>query len=134
MEELKPLGEEEIRKRFARLEAGWEIEEEKRIKRVFIFKTFRESIEFIMRIADIAEKENHYPEIHIKYAQVMLELTTEKVNGLSEIDFDLARQIDFVYGWKTVVERFIFSQILSLKVLVIITIILLAILIWKRYF
>lgn len=134
MQELKVLSEEEIQSRFAKLEAGWEIVEAKKLRRVFAFQTFREAVDFVVRVADVVEREKHYPEIHLRYGKITLELTTEAVNGLSEADFAIAKQIDFTYNWKEIVERFVFTKIFSLGVLVVIVLMLLIILLWKKYF
>ena len=129
-----PLQEEEIQKYLSRLDAGWEMWEEKRLKRIFTFHAFREAIDFVVRVADIAEKEKHYPEIHIRGSEVTLELTSANVHGLSELDFGFASQLDTLYNWKEIVERFVFTKLFSLKVLVVLILLLLFMLLWKRYF
>ncbi|TSC67467.1 MAG: 4a-hydroxytetrahydrobiopterin dehydratase [Parcubacteria group bacterium Gr01-1014_66] len=77
------------------LEKGWEIiAHDKKIRREFLFKTFLTAMEFVDRVADIAESENHHPDIHIFFSRVVLELSTHAIGGLSENDFILAAKID----------------------------------------
>lgn len=66
----------------------------KKISKEFKFKDFIGAINFVERVADIAEMEGHHPDIHIKYNKVLLELTTHAIGGLSENDFIVAAKID----------------------------------------
>jgi len=67
-----------------------------KIRRQFKFKNFKDAMKFVNRVAEIAEKEGHHPDIKIVYNKVELELFTHKVNGLSENDFIMAAKIDNV--------------------------------------
>lgn len=73
---------------------GWQVIQNKRIAKEFTFKNFKDAMEFINTVADIAESENHHPDICIFYNRVKLELSTHAINGLSENDFILAAKID----------------------------------------
>ena len=72
---------------------GWEIRNG-HIFRQFKFKSFKESIAFVNKVADIAEQEGHHPDIIITYNKVAIELWTHKINGLSENDFIIAAKIN----------------------------------------
>jgi 4a-hydroxytetrahydrobiopterin dehydratase len=67
---------------------------DKSIEREFTFWEFKESITFVNRIAEVAEQQNHHPDIHIYYNKVRIELSTHKIKGLSKNDFILAAKID----------------------------------------
>ena len=60
----------------------------------FKFKDFKEAINFVNKVADIAEQENHHPDITINYNKVNIELYTHAINGLSENDFILPAKIN----------------------------------------
>jgi len=64
------------------------------IEREFRLKDFREAIDFINRVADVAEKEDHHPDICVYYNKVRMELSTHKIGGLSRNDFILAAKVD----------------------------------------
>jgi 4a-hydroxytetrahydrobiopterin dehydratase len=64
------------------------------IEREFKFKDFREAMQFVNRVADVANKEDHHPDIHIYYNKVHIVLSTHKVKGLSKNDFIVAAKID----------------------------------------
>ncbi len=68
------------------------------LRRMYTFDGFRDAISFVNRIADVAEQENHHPDICISYKEVPVELYTHKIKGLSENDFIMAAKIDEVAG------------------------------------
>ncbi len=66
----------------------------KKISKEYKFADFIGAINFVDRVADIAEEEGHHPDIHINYNKVLLELSTHAIEGLSVNDFILAAKID----------------------------------------
>src|ERR1035438_8252174 len=64
------------------------------ICRTFKFEEFLMSIAFVRRVAKRAEKNQHHPDIDVRYDKVSLTLTTHDEGGLTEKDFTLARQCD----------------------------------------
>jgi 4a-hydroxytetrahydrobiopterin dehydratase len=66
----------------------------KKLEKNFKFKDFVEAFSFVTKIALIAEKMNHHPDIKITYNIVDIELTTHDINGISRNDITLARKID----------------------------------------
>lgn len=65
-----------------------------KLRRQFKFKDFKESIQFVNRVAKVAESEGHHPDIYIFYNKVQIDLFTHAVGGLSENDFIMAAKID----------------------------------------
>jgi 4a-hydroxytetrahydrobiopterin dehydratase len=64
------------------------------IRRTFEFKDFDAAMKFVTRVARIAEKANHHPDIDIRWNKVTLVLSTHSEGGLTQNDFALARKID----------------------------------------
>lgn len=64
------------------------------IKRDFQFKDFRQSLDFVNKVAGIAESEGHHPDIYIYYNKVNLSLFTHAAKGLTENDFILAAKVN----------------------------------------
>lgn len=91
-----PLTPEQIADFKKQLKLDWEVIDDKRIKYDFRFETFMKAIEFINKIAELAEKEGHHPDIHNYYNKVVIELHTHKIDGLSEADFILASKIELI--------------------------------------
>jgi 4a-hydroxytetrahydrobiopterin dehydratase len=74
---------------------GWRLEENgTRLARRFEFGDFKKAIEFVNRVADIAEEEGHHPDIAIHWNKVDLVLWTHKIGGLHENDFILAAKVN----------------------------------------
>ena len=74
---------------------GWSLSEDgKAIRKEYKFKNFKEVIAFFNRIAQVAEEENHHPELKIGYSRVGVELSTHAIKGLSINDFILAAKFD----------------------------------------
>ncbi len=91
---MPPLSIDEANE-YLRQASGWEIVDDgKKLKREFKFESFKKSIEFVDRVAELAESEGHHPDIHIFYKKVVLESTTHNIGGLSENDFILAVKIN----------------------------------------
>jgi len=90
----KPFTKEEIEQYNQMLKSPWEVVEEKKIKRQFKFKDFTEAMQFVNQVANIAEKEQHHPDIAIVWNKVTITLTTHSIGGLSENDFILASKIE----------------------------------------
>jgi 4a-hydroxytetrahydrobiopterin dehydratase len=72
---------------------GWSLKE-KEIEREYTFQDFRGAMKFVNRVADLAETQDHHPDICISYNRVRLVLSTHKAGGLTFRDFFLARMID----------------------------------------
>jgi 4a-hydroxytetrahydrobiopterin dehydratase len=64
------------------------------ISRTFQFKDFPAAVKFVDAVAITAEQAWHHPDIDIRWNKVTLSLTTHDVGGLTQKDFDLARQFD----------------------------------------
>jgi 4a-hydroxytetrahydrobiopterin dehydratase len=64
------------------------------ISRIFQFKDFPASIHFVNRVATLAEKAWHHPDIDIRWNKVTLTLSTHDEGGLTEKDFALAAKFD----------------------------------------
>ena len=71
----------------------WE-QEKKAIERVFEFDDFTGAIDFVNSVAEIAEEEEHHPEIDVRYNKVRIGLSTHTEGGITELDFELAERIE----------------------------------------
>jgi len=71
----------------------WDLEK-KHIERTFEFDEFSEAIDFLNSVTEVAEDEEHHPDIDIRFNKVRLILSTHSKGGLTELDFSLAERID----------------------------------------
>lgn len=88
------LNEDEIKELIKELKEGWEVIDNKKLKKTYKFKDFKEALEFTNKVGKLAEEEGHHPVIHLSWGKVVLELWTHKIGGLHENDFILAAKID----------------------------------------
>lgn len=71
----------------------WKKESGKLIKS-FKFNDFKEALEFINCVGQIAESLNHHPKIINVYNSVEIQLWTHDQNSITDLDYNLAREID----------------------------------------
>lgn len=78
---------------------GWRGKDRRRsITRTYTFPNFRSSLAFVAFVGELAEAQDHHPDIDIRYSKVTLTLSTHEAGGLSEKDFTLAKLIDQSFG------------------------------------
>ena len=66
----------------------------KSIQKRYTLKSFLPAIGLVNKIAELAENEQHHPDITINYNVLGISLSTHSEGGVTQQDFDLARQID----------------------------------------
>lgn len=91
---IQPFNSDEILKYKKQLSDDWNVIENKKLRKVFLFENFKRGMAYAQEIAYIAEKENHHPVICIHYTHVDVILSTHAIDGLSENDFIMADKID----------------------------------------
>jgi 4a-hydroxytetrahydrobiopterin dehydratase len=91
---VPPLKPEEIRKYKSRLKNDWQIIENKKIHFSYKFRNFKEALDFANKVGQIAEEEQHHPDLHIYYGKLGIDLSTHAIKGLSENDFIIASKIE----------------------------------------
>jgi 4a-hydroxytetrahydrobiopterin dehydratase len=74
----------------------WE-HEKKHIERTFEFDDFSQAIDFVNSVAEIAEEEDHHPDIDIRYNKVRIQLSTHSEGGLTDQDFEVAEKVDTLF-------------------------------------
>ena len=72
---------------------GWTLQDGKLI-RDWTFQDFVQAIEFINKIATLAEGAGHHPDIDIRYNNVRLSLVSHDAGGITQRDANMARQIN----------------------------------------
>ena len=86
------LEENEIDEHLGELD-GWE-RSGNQIEKTFSLKNFIESVGFINKIAILAEKADHHPDILILYNKVKITLSTHSEGGITVKDINLAKEIE----------------------------------------
>jgi 4a-hydroxytetrahydrobiopterin dehydratase len=76
--------------------SGWKLSEDgQRIRKDWKVKNFVAGMSFFEKVAELAEAEQHHPDLHLwGYKNLWIEIWTHAIGGLSENDFILAAKID----------------------------------------
>ena len=90
---VPPLKGAEILDFLGQLE-GWQVVNEHHLQKTYRFKDFRESLQFVNRIGELAEAQGHHPDICFGWGKADVTIWTHKIDGLTESDFVLAAKID----------------------------------------
>ena len=89
------LSDEDILDKLGGLD-GWERVDDQ-ITKLFKLKNYIESVGFVNKVALLAERADHHPDIILQYNKVTITLTTHSDGGITEKDIDLAREIEGVF-------------------------------------
>ena len=92
---VEPLGTNEARQ-YGEAVPRWSLSDDgKSISRKVLCANFVDAVQLINRIAEVAESEQHHPDLHLTgYRKLRVDLTTHAIDGLSENDFIVAAKID----------------------------------------
>jgi len=86
--------EKQIIEHLAKLD-NWSVnDEQKMIYKKFIFKTFKQALNFTNRVGELAEQEGHHPDVSLGFGYCLIMLHTHSIKGLSINDFIVASKID----------------------------------------
>jgi 4a-hydroxytetrahydrobiopterin dehydratase len=76
---------------------GWSLQQAK-LFRDYKFRDFEEAFAFIVRVALIAQRTDHHPEIYNVWNTVELRLETHRAGGVSYLDIDFANRVNQLDG------------------------------------
>jgi 4a-hydroxytetrahydrobiopterin dehydratase len=92
---VKPFTKGDIAKYIKDVPEWHAMDDDHAIYREYVTKNFMAAVDFINKVAKIAEQEQHHPDIHLTgYKNLKIVLSTHAVKGLSENDFILAAKIN----------------------------------------
>lgn len=77
--------------------AGWEYREGA-LRRSVTFGSFLDGIDAVRRVAELAERQDHHPDIDIRWRTVTFDLVTHSEGGVTDKDVALAAQINEILG------------------------------------
>lgn len=87
---VPPLEGEELQRLHSELGGGWQLVEGHHLEREFDFPDFRTALDFTNRVGELAEAQDHHPDIYLRWGQVRVTIWTHKIDGLTESDFVFA--------------------------------------------
>lgn len=77
--------------------SGWAISEDKKwLVKHYKFRNFVKALAFVNAVGNVAEAENHHPDIALGWGYADVRLQTHHIGGLHENDFIVAAKIDAI--------------------------------------
>lgn len=89
-----PLAGAELESLREQLGGGWQVVGGHHLTKQYDFADFRSALDFTNRVGEIAEAQNHHPDITLAWGRVGITIWTHTVDGLSEGDFVFAAKCD----------------------------------------
>jgi 4a-hydroxytetrahydrobiopterin dehydratase len=72
----------------------WSVINEHHITRKFTFPDFKQALDFVNRVGEVAEQQGHHPDILLTWGKAEVTMWTHKIDGLTQSDFIMAAKID----------------------------------------
>ena len=99
---VPPLTSAETAPLLAQLDSGWQIltrDDPKRatvslLERTYRFGDFAGAMRAAVRVGEIAEEQQHHPDLTVSWGRLRIEIWTHKIGGLTESDFIFAAKCD----------------------------------------
>jgi len=85
-----PMDAAEIQELLGELQGGWGVNASGHLERLYVFENFVQAMELANGVAEIAEEQNHHPDLYIAWGKCRVEIWTHSVGGLTPSDFYLA--------------------------------------------
>jgi 4a-hydroxytetrahydrobiopterin dehydratase len=76
--------------------SGW-VFKDGSIKKTYSFDSYMESIKFINRLAEEADKVNHHPDMLVGWCSIEITFTSHEIGGVTSVCLEMAKKADAVY-------------------------------------
>ena len=91
---VPPLKGPELDALFEQLDGGWSVVDEHHLQKEYRFDDFRQALDFTNLVGEMAEEQDHHPDIFLAWGRVKVTIWTHKIDGLTESDFVFAAKTD----------------------------------------
>lgn len=91
---VPPLGSAQQQALLAELGNDWKVINGHHLEKEYRFKNFRDALDFVTRVGELAEEQDHHPDIYLAWGLVRITIWTHKIDGLTESDFVFAAKAD----------------------------------------
>ncbi len=95
---VDPLKGDDLNKMIDELNNDWQIIEEHHLEKQFKFKNFKQALDFVNQVGELAESIGHHPDIYLTWGKVKITVWTHKIDGLHNSDFIFAAKTDRLYS------------------------------------
>ena len=91
---VPPLKGDQLEDLQDKLKNDWKIINEHHLEKEYSFINFKEALEFTIKVGELAENQDHHPDIFLTWGKVKVTIWTHKIDGLTESDFIFAAKTD----------------------------------------
>ena len=91
---IPPLKGTKLEDLLDKLKNDWKIINEHHLEKEYSFKNFKEALDFTVKVGELAENQDHHPDIFLTWGKVKVTIWTHKIDGLTESDFIFAAKAD----------------------------------------
>ena len=99
---VPPLDDDQVAPLLAQLGGDWRVVERddpkhgtiKVLTCTYRFTDFKQALQAAVRIGEMAEEQNHHPDLHVAWGRLAVDVWTHKIGGLTESDFIFAAKCD----------------------------------------
>ena len=91
---VPPLKGAELEALHTQLGNAWQVVDEHHLQRGYRLEDFRQALDFTVRVGEMAEEQDHHPDIYLAWGKAKLTIWTHKIDGLTESDFVFAAKAD----------------------------------------
>ena len=91
---VPPVKGAELHALWTQLGGHWQVVDEHHLEKHYRFDDFRGALDFTVRVGEMAEEQDHHPDIYLAWGTVKLTIWTHKIDGLTESDFVFAAKAD----------------------------------------
>ncbi len=93
---VPPLSRSECEALLGALDGDWELRHDPHdyIEKTYRFKNFRDALDYVNRVGELAERIGHHPDVYLSWGRVKLQIWTHKIGGLTESDFIFAAKCE----------------------------------------
>ena len=91
---VPPLKRLELDALFEQVDGGWSVVDEHHLEKEYRFADFRQALDFTNRVGEMAEEQDHHPDIFLAWGRVKVTIWTHKIDGLTESDFVFAAKTE----------------------------------------
>ena len=95
---VPPLEGDELADLAERLGNGWQVIEEHHLEKAYTFDNFVDALAFTNTVGEIAEDQNHHPDILTAWGVCKVTIWTHKIDGLTESDFFFAAKVEKAFN------------------------------------
>lgn len=91
---VDPMERDRAEQLLAELGNGWELNAEGHLEKTYKLKDFAAALDFANVVGEIAEEQQHHPDLLVRYGGCRVEVWTHKISGLTESDFYFAAKVE----------------------------------------